>query len=199
MLIRRNSRFQSLLYIVICFLLVQELVFFQHGFWCYHLCPSAWEKQEVKVLAQEVKDRSLSRGSHYYIKKGEVTYQYQGIEYKTKVLMSEYESIGDVINIAVCKNNKDIVIRYDFLEIDSWSIIFYFIILIVLEVLKWRKGKKGDHVITITTSDYQKTTDTSQQEKEFRKYCIWQYMQIVFLALWIIVLIIRVYIEDFAY
>ena len=71
-----------------------------------------------------------------FIRQAEVVYQFQGIEYRTKVLMSGYESVGEVIHIAVAKNNKDIVIRCDFMKIEKWTFIFCLLVFIATNILK---------------------------------------------------------------
>lgn len=111
--------------------------------------------------------------------------------------MSGYESVGEVIHIAVAKNNKDIVIRCDFMKIEKWTFIFCLLVFIATNILKQVKGKKRETIVGITTSNYQETTDTTLQEKEFKRCCIWQNVKFALLIIGLIAVIIRAYIFYF--
>lgn len=151
-----------------CIPLLGTLVFFQYGFYLFHISPTSYEIREVPIVREETEVVTVPgpRGSHrdreIPIYRAFVEYEVQGTKFSGTVFCAKDEKQGDKIRIAIKKKEPEKIMRPDFLQLSSSEIdlnVFCALILFIVELFDliavYKERKKG-HVISITTNDWKK-------------------------------------------
>lgn len=177
MLNRENEiiRFLAKAFVWIAYIdLIMTLVIFQYGFYVYHITPFLWEVKDADVIEVDPY-RFLYKGNEFAnVRQATIEYTVNDTKKQSLVLLSYCEEEGDRIKIAVNKKKSLLCIRYRWLPLSDdlkFANCVDFIVIIIAQIYSFlaKRKRRKSNVISITTNNYQKTDDTSQQEREFRR------------------------------
>ena len=110
---------------------------YQLDYYIYCLSANSWIIEEAKIINVNLKNHDNYRAFIPMYMTGTVKYDVDGVEYYDKVLMSLDERKGDIINVAIKKNNPSKARRCEIILDEFTSIICYIsagIIIIIITI-----------------------------------------------------------------
>lgn len=134
--ILKNSYGRILL--LYCFLhLLVYCVFYQMDYYIFSLSGNCWMVKEAQIIDTRLYEGTTRRTKPVVLlKRAIIEYEVNGKKYQSESFMSFDEKKGDIINIAVKKNNFSKMRRCELLKLSKGIVFMNYISIIIILILK---------------------------------------------------------------